>query len=215
MPRKCCDTQNISFVATIIPPKVSNEEGMTDDKAVIGAVLAGDRDAFRQLVVKYQRLVSHVVFRMVRGEEDREDVSQEVFLRAFRSLHSFRSESKFSTWIARIAHNTCINHLERGSRLPTVDEPLGDGSSIASVQSNPEKKATDADIAARLSDEIEKLPSAFRIVVTLYHIEEYKYEEIADIMKQPIGTVKSHLFRARKLLKERLLVKYREEDIRP
>jgi RNA polymerase sigma factor (sigma-70 family) len=186
---------------------------MTDDKAIVGAVLAGDREAFKTLVVNYQRLVSHVVFRMVTGDEDREDVCQEVFLRIFRGLESFKFESKLSTWIARIAYNASVNHLVRGKSIADSDQSDGELQACAEPGHSPEIRTERSDLRTRLNAEIEQLPAIYRVAVTLYHLEECKYEEIAEIMNMPIGTVKSHLFRARRMLKERLLSKYSREEI--
>lgn len=186
---------------------------MNDDTAIVAAVLNGNSNSFKLLVVKYERLVSHIVSRLTTTAEDREDVRQEVFLRAFRGLSGFKFESKFSTWISKIAYNTGLNHLERRGapisieRLPEVPEQQADEAA------DPEEIAVNNDISTRLQDEVAQLPPVYRLALTLYHLEEFSYEEIADVMRLPMGTVKSHLFRARKLLKERLLSKYRREEI--
>lgn len=186
---------------------------MTDDKAIVGAVLAGDREAFRTLVVAYQRLVSHVVFRMVTGNEDREDVCQEVFLRVFRGLESFKFESKLSTWIARIAYNASVSYLARRKSSEENGQSDAELQTCTEPGHNPAARTERSDLRTRLNAEIEQLPTIYRVAITLYHLEECKYEEIAEIMKLPIGTVKSHLFRGRKMLKERLLSKYSREEI--
>jgi RNA polymerase sigma-70 factor (ECF subfamily) len=165
------------------------------------------------LVVKYERLVSHIVSRLITTAEDREDVCQEVFLRVFRSLSGFKFESKFSTWISRIAYNTGLNHLERRGSLIDMERLPASLEQRKDKTAGPEEIAVNNDISIRLQDEIEQLPPAYRLVLTLYHLEEFSYDEIADIMRLPMGTIKSHLFRARKLLKERLLSKYRKEEI--
>ena len=91
---------------------------MTDTKLQIERILSGDQTAFRTLVEEYQRLVSHIVFRMVATKEDREDICQDVFMRIYQNLSDFRSESKLSTWIASIAYNACLNHLEKRKLVP-------------------------------------------------------------------------------------------------
>jgi RNA polymerase sigma-70 factor (ECF subfamily) len=152
---------------------------------------------------------------MVSNPADREDICQEVFMKTYRNLAGFRFESKLSTWIARVAYNTCINHLEKKREvlleefrpdLETLDELAGDAG-------RPDEAAEETDVSLRLRAEIESLPVAYRTVLTLYHLQEMTYREIGDIMGLPEGTVKSHLFRARKHLRERLLSIYRREDL--
>ncbi len=187
---------------------------MTDQKLLVDRVLAGDRGAFKELVERYQRLVTHFVFRMVPAGPDREDICQEVFLKVYQHLDSFRFNSALSTWIGRISYNTCLNHLDK-KKLPLYDdlgdedkqyEPVDDGSA------RPDLELAEKEISAILQKEIDRLPAVYRTIVTLYHLDEMSYAEIADIMNMPEGTVKSYLFRARRMLKERLSAGYQRED---
>jgi len=188
---------------------------MQNDKLLIEKILAGDKIAFQAFVEEYQRLVSHIVFRMISNREDREDTCQEVFLKIYQNLSSFRSESKLSTWIAKIAYNTCLNYLEKRKLLLLDDLSIGE-QSLASFSENnprPDELTDERELTFLLKTEIEKMPVHFRTILTLYHLEGMSYNQIGKITGLPDGTVKSYLFRARRLLKERLLAKYQPEDL--
>jgi RNA polymerase sigma-70 factor (ECF subfamily) len=176
-----------------------------NDAELVQQVLIGNENAFRFLVAKHERLVLHVVGRVIQQEEEVEDICQEVFLKIFRKLKKFRGESKLSTWIARIAYNTSISHIRKINRRGEQ-----------SLDENPEFTAWEKDTAVTqkivekeeakkyLLEAIEKLPVNYRTVLTLFHLEEFSYKEIEEITEMPEGTIKSYLSRARKLLKERL-----------
>ncbi len=152
---------------------------------------------------------------MVSNESDREDVCQDVFVKVYQNLSKFQFEAKLSTWIARIAYNTCINYLKK-KKVPLFEDHLKEEISIEETitdTSAPDDFAVEEDLSARLKYEINKLPPQFRAIISLYHLDEMRYTEIAEIMDLPEGTVKSYLFRARKLLKERLMSKYRQEEL--
>jgi len=191
------------------------KEKITDSRLLIDKILAGDKKAFQAFIEEYQRLVSHIVFRMIPNESDREDVCQDVFIKLYQNLVYFQFESKVSTWIAKIAYNACINHL-RKKKVPLFDDLSSEGESLDSLVGDnisPDEFTEERDIAFRLQSEIDKLPIHFQTILTLYHLDEMSYSEIAEIMKLPEGTVKSYLFRARKLLKDRLMSKYQWEDL--
>jgi len=188
---------------------------MTDDRALAGKILAGDKGAFRTLVEQYQRLVSHIVFRMIRNNTDREDVCQEVFLKVYENLPTFRFESKLSTWIAKIAYNTSVSNLEKMKahlydNVCTENEPLEE---ISDKGVLPDRYAETRDLSLHLAREIDKLPVLYGTILSLYHLEGMSYNEIVQIMQLPEGTVKSYLFRARRLLKKRLLAQYQREEL--
>lgn len=176
-----------------------------NDAELVQQVLIGNENAFRFLVAKHERLVLHVVGRVIQQEEEVEDICQEVFLKVFRKLKRFRGDSKLSTWIARIAYNTSISHIRKINRRGEQ-----------SLDENPEFTAWEKDTAVNqkivekeeakkyLLDSIEKLPVNYRTVLTLFHLEEFSYREIEEITGMPEGTIKSYLSRARKLLKEKL-----------
>ena len=188
---------------------------MTDPQKLVAAVLAGDRKAFKILIQQYQKLVSHIVFRMVPVSADREDICQEVFIKVYQHLSGFRFDSKLSTWIGRIAYNTSLNFLEK-KRLPLLDD-LGDDDNeyipADDAGEMPDEALENKELKAILNREIEKLPPVYQTVVMLFHLDHLSYEQIGQITQLPDGTVKSYLFRARRLLKDRLLRQYRREEI--
>ncbi len=188
---------------------------MADHLAVVQAVLNGDREQFRVLVADFQRLVAHIVFRMIPQPEDREDVCQEVFVKVYQNLAGFRAESKLSTWVAQIAYNTCLS-VRQKKRLPMADDlgaRLDDlpADCMGATWGRPDDEYDTANASAILMREIDRLPAMQGTVIALFHLEEMSLAEIAQIMRLPEGTVKSHLFRGRRLLKERLVQKYEWE----
>ena len=186
-----------------------------ESKALIDRILGGDRKAFKTLVEDHQRLVSHVVFRMIANRQDREDVCQDVFMKVYRNLGRFRQESKLSTWIARIAYNACLTQLE-AKRVPVTDEEAleYENPDVGGTENvTPDRLYESRDLADRIRDEIDGLPPNFRTALSLYHLDNMNYAEIADIMNMPENTIKSHLFRGRRMLKERLSAKYGVEDL--
>ena len=188
---------------------------MTDDKALAAKILAGDRGAFRTLVERYQRLVSHIVFRMIPNDTDREDVCQEVFIKVYENLSGFRFESKISTWIAKIAYNTSVSYLEK-MKTHLYDSISSENEPLLELSDNnilPDEYAEARDLSLRLAREIDRLPVLCGTILSLYHLEGMSYNEIRQIMQLPEGTVKSYLFRARKLLKKRLSISYQREEL--
>jgi len=187
---------------------------MAESRTQIERILAGDTQAFTDFVAQYQRLVSHIVFRMVKNESDQEDLSQDVFLAVYQNLSGFRFESKISTWVARVAYYRCLSHLEK-MKTPAWSDIAAEGQSLDTVAGDyqtPDEYTERQDVSNRVRTEIDELPVHFRTILTLYHLEEMSYQEIGDIMDLPEGTVKSYLFRARKLLKKRLLARYGSEE---
>jgi RNA polymerase sigma factor (sigma-70 family) len=173
---------------------------------LVARVQAGERAAYSEFIEKYQRLVAAIVFRMVYDKADREELSQEIFLKIFAHIGHFQNVGKVSTWIGRIASNTCINHL-RKKRLPLYNDVAGpdaDLENIAGAAPTPESASEQADLGERLQREIDRLPPGHRLILTLFHFSGMNYEEIGQALKLPEGTVKSHLFRARRKLRLRL-----------
>lgn len=188
---------------------------MTDSKLIVKKILAGNKKAFETLVRQHQRLVSHVVFRMVDNRADREDICQDVFLKVYQNLGGFQFESKLSSWIAKIAYNTCLNYLEK-KRVLLYDDLSTEEHTLETVPATadgPDQVAEGKEISDLLRSEIDKMPVHYRTILTLYHLDQMSYQEIGDSMDLPEGTVKSYLFRGRKLLKERLMAKYQPEDL--
>lgn len=195
---------------------------MEAERELVRRVLAGDRNAFRDLVAQYQRLVAHLVFRVVRDREDAAELCQDVFARVHRKLDQWGGEAKLGTWIGRIAYRVCLNHLEK-RRLPLHEESgaepgSGAGLTLDEVPSGA-PSALDALAAGELRSlvraQVDTLPAVQRSVVTLFHLEGMSVGEVAQVMELPEGTVKSHLFRARKTLKDGLLARYATEELHP
>jgi RNA polymerase sigma factor (sigma-70 family) len=197
------------FAPSLSPRPEDCEAGL-----LVARVQAGDRLAFRLFIEKYQRLVAAIVFRMVHNAADREELSQEVFLKIFKNIDQFQGGAKVTAWIGRITSNTCINHL-RKKRLPLYDDiaPSGPGlENIAGGGSTPEQMNEQANLNLKLQGEIDRLPAHYRLVLTLFHFSEMNYEEIGQALALPVGTVKSHLFRARQKLRERLAPALQEKS---
>nr|NIM97546.1 sigma-70 family RNA polymerase sigma factor [candidate division Zixibacteria bacterium] len=146
---------------------------------------------------------------------DREDVCQDVFLKVYEGLGGFKFESKLSTWIAKIAYNTCLNYLEKKT-VPLFDDLTPEEQSLESFPSRvqgPDRIVEEKEASVLLRSEIDRMPVHYRTILTLYHLDQMSYKEIGETMDLPEGTVKSYLFRARRLLKDRLMAKYQREDL--
>ncbi len=179
---------------------------MCDELKVIDRVLNGDVNAFGILVKRYEKQIINYIFRMIGNYQDSLELSQEVFLKAYLALKSYRSEYSFSTWLYKIAKNRTIDFI-RKRKLNTVSiEGQGEDNGLKPQYEDSGLKPDEAFEKKRRARLVEKavqsLPFEYREVIVMYHIDGLKYEEIADILDLPIGTVKNRIFRARKLLKE-------------
>lgn len=178
------------------------------DRTLVERVLGGNTRAFGIIIKNTEGLVAQIVFKMISDREERRDIAQDIYLKVFQKLDSFRFKSKLSTWIARIAYNTCINQLEKNKISPAANHfeilPDGDLAHEYPGRHDVEEDLIGAEFTSLLQSEVEKLPALYKLLITLYHHEELSYSEIAQIVTLPEGTVKSYLFRARKILKERL-----------
>ncbi len=172
---------------------------VVDDQALIAAALAGHGEAFGELVARYQRAVYHLAVRTLRDSGEAEDAAQEAFLRAYRALGSFRPGAKFSTWIFTICYRVCCDRLAKRKRFS--GEELSDR---ADPSAGPADLAERDDESRRLHAAIAALPEKYRTVITLYHLQGKQYEEIATVLNLPLGTVKTHLFRAKDQLRKAL-----------
>jgi RNA polymerase sigma-70 factor (ECF subfamily) len=187
---------------------------------LVRKILDGDQRKFEQIITLYERLVTHIVFRMVSDDLDREEICQEVFIKVYQNLSGFNFNAKLSTWIAKIAHNHCINYLRKHklNLLDDISKPDDNSEiqfteSLHTQSSSPDTESEQKDRKEIIKKEIEKLPEKYKIILTLYHIDELSYKDIGEITDMPEGTVKSYLFRARKILRESLLKTYRGEEI--
>jgi RNA polymerase sigma factor (sigma-70 family) len=188
---------------------------MADTRSLINRILAGDRNAFRSIIEEHQRLVSHIVFRMVYNQKDREDLCQEIFVKVYTNLSSFHFGAKLSSWIAKIAYNACLDFLGKNKKIlyNTVTLENTAQKNLMAGDFPPDESVERFEIFYLLQKEIEKLPVHFRTILTLYHLEEMSYAEISKIMQLPEGTVKSYLFRARRVLRGKLIRKYQKEGL--
>ena len=183
---------------------------MDADRALVEAVLANRAGAFEQLVRDYQGLCWHIIQRMVRHPEDTRELCQEAFLRVHRYLHQYRFDSPLKSWIGQVAYSVAKRHLER-KRIALADMHVGGGmdeddgpSLLDNIGDGSDLQAEHAQAgdARELHAAIERLPPLQRTILTLYHLEELPIGEIATITGLAEGTIKSHLFRSRKTLRE-------------
>ena len=176
------------------------------DQKLVVRVQKGDKTAFDLLVRKYQHKVAKLVSRYVRDRREVEDVTQEALIKAYRAIGGFRGESAFYTWLYRIAVNTAKNYLEsQGRRPPGSDMEIEGAELIESGeglrdQATPERQMLTNEIATTVHRVLEHLPPDLRTAITLREIEGMSYEEIAEVMDCPIGTVRSRIFRAREAI---------------
>jgi len=170
-----------------------------DELIAIKKVLAGDKQAFRPLVEAYSRLVYTSVVKIVRDPDTAQDIAQETFLQAFRSLASFRSESAFSTWLVRIAVNKALDHCRRLKVLPRTEE-LHDY--ICQDGPSPETEVLRQENIWQMREQIQRLPGIYRKVIFDYYFQESTYREIAQREGISVKTVESRLYRAKAMLKE-------------
>ena len=180
------------------------------DEQLVERVQRGDKNAFNLLVRKYQHKVVNLVARYVNNPGDVPDVAQEAFIKAYRALPTFRGERAFYTWLYRIAVNTAKNYLtSQGRRPPSSDveadeaEYYGGGEALQEV-ATPENLALTDEIKRTVFTAIEALPEDLRTAITLREMEGLSYEEIAEIMDCPVGTVRSRIFRAREAIDKKL-----------
>lgn len=171
---------------------------------------AGEREAYTELVRRYQQRLYSFVFRLLRHREEAEDATQEVFMRVFRSLPSYRPESSFTSWLYRIASNYCMDILRKRRQkvvslfYKNIEEEEERLLEIPDASGDPESLFGDAELKRTLQNAIDGLPPKYRLVILLRHREGLSYQEIADITGLPEGTIKAQIFRARRLLREAL-----------
>jgi len=204
--------ESATTVAT--PPLNQGKVLMSDrevDQQLVVRAQAGDKRAFELLVIKYQRKVERLLSRIIRNQDEIQDVAQESFIKAYRALANFRGDSAFYTWLYRISVNTAKNYLvSQGRRAPTstgydAEEAEGFEDAVGlRDNATPDAQLMSKQIAEIVNATIDKLPEELRTAITLREIEGLSYEEIAQTMDCPIGTVRSRIFRAREAVAEQL-----------
>lgn len=180
-----------------------------DDALLVQRCLKGEERAYGVLLGRYRRAVYSLIYRMVGNAEEAQDLAQEAFIRAFRSLASYDPNRSFANWLFKIASNLTIDHFRR-RRLPTISTSVGEdedeGRELDLADPTPsvlDSMVEDED-ARRTADLVQSLPEHYRIVVLLRHTQDMAYEEIAEALNLPVGTVKARLHRARHMLKTKL-----------
>ena len=182
----------------------------SSDKALVQRVKQGDRSAFDLLVAKYQHKILNLIMRYVKDPSEAMDVAQEAFIKAYRAVPSFRGDSAFYTWLYRIAINTAKNHLVAARRRPaSLDFDLSDSEAFEPFAAlrdidSPEHLALTDEIGEVINQAVEDLPDELRTAILLREIEGMSYEEIAQTMDCPVGTVRSRIFRAREAIDKKL-----------
>jgi len=191
------------------------------DLALVRRVQAGDNAAFDLLVRKYQHRIGAVVGRFVPEPAECQDVVQDAFIRAYRALPNFRGEAQFYTWLYRIAVNTAKNHLVARKRRPPASDVSAEDAEHLDLASRlhdhdtPERQLLRQEIEQAVADTVAQLPEELRQAITLREVDGLSYEEIAQLMQCPIGTVRSRIFRAREAIDARLRPLLDNERVRP
>lgn len=189
---------------------VDKQKSSKSNSELIQRAIDGDETAYRQLLENYRGAIFNLLFKMVRNKEETEDLVQEAFIKAFKALPSFNEEYAFSTWLYKIAINNCIDHM-RKKRLKTysINKPVRskDGEldrEFPDTSMSPDKELLHDERTRLIETAIDELPENYKTAILLRHRDEKSYEEIAQLLDIPLGTVKARIFRAREMLKKRL-----------
>ena len=195
---------------------MGNQTGNSEwDKDLVKKVLGGDTNAFRHIIQQSEGLVAQMVSRMIIHAEDRKDIVQDIYMKAFHKLAEFRFQSKLVTWIGRIAYNTCINWMEKKKLyLPgDLHDDMHDMPGVADKRNSSEAVMMQKELSGILKKTLDELPPVYQTLVVMYHQEELSYADMMEITGLPEGTIKNYLFRARRALRDDLLKRYDKEDL--
>jgi len=182
------------------------------DRQLVEKVLRGDTQAFGAIIKNSEGLVAQVVFKMVNHAEDRKDLVQDIYIKAFKNLSGFRFQAKLLTWIGNIAYNTCVNYLEKKKLVLTGLIDKEDEKPLQAANET-EIFISQKELSVILATGIEQLPPLYKTLIVLFHQEELSYADMVQITGLPEGTVKNYLFRARKTLKENILTHYKKDEL--
>lgn len=170
------------------------------DEVLVGRARAGGKEAFGLLVDRHSRMVYNLAFRISGSHEQAEDIAQEAFLRAYRALAKFEGKSQFSTWLYRIVSNVALNKLERDPS----ERFAADRIDPASHHEGPAQTVARREREEQVRRAVLSLPPNYRLVITLHHLQGFSYDEVAETLELPLGTVKTYIFRAKQILKQSL-----------
>lgn len=182
--------------------KARKDEAGTNDLLIVSQIVSGQKDLFRLLVRQHEKAVYGMGLSFFRNPEDASDFTQEVFLKAYRSLSHFEGRSRFSTWLYKIAYNTALNETNRRKEYYSLAEE--DGDKLVNNTETPERVALRNAAKKAVLAAIQELPERFRICVDLYYFYDRSYQEIQVITGIPVNTVKSHVFRSKNILRKKL-----------
>ncbi|MCL2196374.1 MAG: sigma-70 family RNA polymerase sigma factor [Treponema sp.] len=184
------------------PRRERGGESDYNDQLIVGQVVSGQKDLFRLLVRQHERAVYGMGLSFFRNPEDASDFTQEVFLKAYRSLSHFEGRSRFSTWLYKIAYNTALNEVNRRKEYRSLAEE--DANKLLSSDETPERLALRNAAREAVQAAIKELPERFRVCIDLFFFYDRSYQEIEAITGIPVNTIKSHVFRAKIILREKL-----------
>jgi RNA polymerase sigma-70 factor (ECF subfamily) len=177
---------------------------MTDER-IVGLVQRGETRQFTELVRRHQGAIFGMAQRFTGNTSEGQEVAQEVFLRAYRSLEGFKGEAKFSTWLYRICYNLCIDWARKNKGPAARSIPIEGAAEVADPREDPERASIDAEERAKVRKAVAGLDERYRAVVVLLYYQKLSYERIAEILQMPVKTVETRLYRARKILREAMM----------
>ena len=170
-----------------------------EDYDLIKECLSGNNDAFAELLSRYKNLVYSVVLRMVNDSEEASDLAQEIFIKIYKNLDKYHPEFKFSTWVIRISTNHVIDYRRKKKQdVINIDDMVYE----PSTNETPENEYLKSEGQKHLANAIKELPDMYKIPIVLYHQQDLSYQEIADVLNEPLSKIKNRIFRGRKMLKE-------------
>lgn len=190
------------LLKSLVKCGMDNEDTRFSDKIIVTKILNGSIQDFAVVVKSTEKLVTHIVRKMTSSEDDQKDLVQEIYLKAYQKLPTFQFRSKLSTWIANIAYNTTVNYLQK-SKIPLTGITPGMEDQFVAAE-NPELDTIKTEAVDILNAAMAQLPPLYRTLITLYHLEELPNKEISEITSLPEGTIKSYLYRARRILKDHI-----------
>jgi len=185
------------------------DEVLDTDRHIIEEIRSGQTRRYAVLIDRHKDRAMTLALRLTGNRQESEELIQDAFLRAYRSLHQFRGDAKFGTWFYRILYNLCLTRVTRKKgkpeQLDVSDERMLDNILVDEEEATIQERMEEDEMQQMIAAEIAEMPEKFRTVLTLFYVQEMSYEEITAVLNQPLGTVKTNLFRARNLLRERVL----------